>query len=47
MVDVIIKVMKQTHKLQNFWIKWFSVRDEELTRAINDTTKDPKNIPMW
>jgi hypothetical protein len=21
--------------------------DEELTRAINNTIKDPKNIPMW
>jgi len=47
MVNVIIKVIKQTHKLQNFWIKWFSIGDEELTRAINNTTKDPKNTPMW
>jgi hypothetical protein len=47
MVDEIIKVIKQTHKLQNFWIKWFSFGCEYVTRAINDTTKDPKNIPMW
>jgi len=46
MIDVIIKIIKQTHKLQNFWIKWFSVGDEGLTRAINDTTKNPKNVPM-
>jgi len=32
-------------KLLNFWIKRFSVIHEELTRAINDTIKNPKNNP--
>jgi hypothetical protein len=55
MVDEIIKVLKQTNnwksagldKLQNCWIKWFSVMREDLTRAINVMIKEPKNIPMW
>jgi len=34
-------------KLQNFWIKRFSVMHEDLTRAINDMIKGPKSIPTW
>jgi hypothetical protein len=54
-VDEIIKAFKQTHnwksprldKLQDCYIKPFSVMHEDLTRAINEMIKSPKNIPLW
>jgi hypothetical protein len=53
MVDKIIKSLHRHNwkypgfdKLQNFWIKQLSVM-HNLTRAINDMIKDPKNIPTW
>ena len=52
-VDEMIKVIKQTHnwkspgldKLQHFWVKWFFVMPEDLTMALTDMIKSPKNIP--
>ena len=49
-VDEMIKVIKQTHnwkspgldKLQHFWVNWFFVMPEDLTRAVTDMIKDPK-----
>jgi len=50
MVDQMLKVIKQTHnwkspgldKLQHFWVKWFFVMPEGLTRALTDMIKGPK-----
>ncbi|XP_014679347.1 PREDICTED: uncharacterized protein LOC106819214 [Priapulus caudatus] len=49
------QAIKRTHnwkspgpdKLHNFWIKHLSALHKQLTRALNDTIKDPSNSPKW
>jgi len=50
MFDELIKVIKHTHnwkspgldKLQHFWVKWFFVMPEDITKSPPDMIKDPK-----
>jgi hypothetical protein len=54
MVNDVITVIKPTHnwkshgldKLQNFWIKWFSVLHKDLNRDINDTIIKTQKISL-